>query len=346
MLFAIFSSFCLQSNIVSFILQVLSFRREGEETMEKTCIGIDIGGTSVKLGLFTESGELLYKWEVPTRTEDGGKFILPDVAASIKAVLEERGIDRNDIAGAGMGVPGPVMPDGYVEVCVNLGWRDLNPQKELSRLLDGLFVVSGNDANVAALGEMWQGGGKGFTDIVMVTLGTGVGGGVIIGEKIIAGKHGLGGEIGHIHVRDEEWEHCNCGGVGCVEQIASATGIAREARRKMAASSNPSSMRRYGEAITAKDVLDEAKAGDEMALEVVELVGRYLGLMMAQVAMTVDPEMFVIGGGVSRAGQFLLDRIEKYYDHYSPISKNKGKVGLAKLGNDAGIYGAARLVLG
>ena len=346
MLFAIFSSFCLQSNIVSFILQVLSFRREGEETMEKTCIGIDIGGTSVKLGLLTESGELLYKWEVPTRTEDGGKFILPDVAASIKAVLEERGIDRNDIAGAGMGVPGPVMPDGYVEVCVNLGWRDLNPQKELSRLLDGLFVVSGNDANVAALGEMWQGGGKGYTDIVMVTLGTGVGGGVIIGEKIIAGKHGLGGEIGHIHVRDEEWEHCNCGGVGCVEQIASATGIAREARRKMAASSNPSSMRRYGEAITAKDVLDEAKAGDEMALEVVELVGRYLGLMMAQVAMTVDPEMFVIGGGVSRAGQFLLDRIEKYYDHYSPISKNKGKVGLAKLGNDAGIYGAARLVLG
>jgi glucokinase len=346
MLFAIFSSFCLQSNIVSFILQVLSFRREGEETMEKTCIGIDIGGTSVKLGLFTASGELLYKWEVPTRTEDGGKFILPDVAASIKAVLEERGIDRNDIAGAGMGVPGPVMPDGYVEVCVNLGWRDLNPQKELSRLLDGLFVVSGNDANVAALGEMWQGGGKGYTDIVMVTLGTGVGGGVIIGEKIIAGKHGLGGEIGHIHVRDEEWEHCNCGGVGCVEQIASATGIAREARRKMAASSNPSSMRRYGEAITAKDVLDEAKAGDEMALEVVELVGRYLGLMMAQVAMTVDPEMFVIGGGVSRAGQFLLDRIEKYYDHYSPISKNKGKVGLAKLGNDAGIYGAARLVLG
>ena len=327
-------------------VRLLLFRRKGEETMEKICIGIDVGGTSVKLGLFTRAGELLYKWEVPTRTEEGGKFILPDVAASIKTVLEEKGIDRNDIAGAGMGVPGPVMPDGYVEVCVNLGWRDLNPQQELSRLLDGLFVVSGNDANVAALGEMWQGGGKGYTDIVMVTLGTGVGGGVIIGEKIVAGKHGLGGEIGHIHVRDQEWERCNCGGVGCVEQIASATGIAREARRKMAGSSAPSSMRRYGDEITAKDVLDEAKAGDEMALDVVELVGHYLGLMMAQVAMTVDPEMFVIGGGVSRAGQFLLDRIEKYYDHYSPISKNNGKLGLAKLGNDAGIYGAARLVLG
>ncbi len=314
--------------------------------MEKKCIGVDIGGTSVKLGLFTAAGELLDKWEVPTRKEEGGKYILPDVAASIKAMLADKGIDKNDIAGAGMGVPGPVLPDGYVEVCVNLGWRDLNPQKELSALLDGIPVVSGNDANVAALGEMWQGGGKGYTDIVMVTLGTGVGGGVIIGEKIIAGKHGLGGEIGHIHVRDEEWEHCNCGGVGCVEQVASATGIAREAKRKMAASDAPSSMRRYGEGITAKDVLDEAKAGDEMALEVVEIVGRYLGLMMAQIAMTIDPEMFVIGGGVSKAGQFLLDRIEKYYEHYSPISKNKGRIGLAKLGNDAGIYGAARLVLG
>lgn len=314
--------------------------------MEKKCIGIDIGGTTVKLGLFTVEGELLDKWEVPTRKEEGGKYVLADVAASIKEVLAEKKIDTKDVAGAGMGVPGPVMPDGYVEVCVNLGWRNLNPQQELSRMLDGMPVKSGNDANVAALGEMWQGGGKGYTDIVMVTLGTGVGGGVIIDEKIIAGKHGLGGEIGHIHVRDEEWEHCNCGGVGCVEQIASATGIAREARRKMAGSDAPSSMRRYGDAITAKDVMDEAKAGDAMALEVAETVGRYLGLMLAQVAMTVDPEMFVIGGGVSRAGEFLIERIEKYYDHYSPISQNKGKVGLAKLGNDAGIYGAARLVLG
>lgn len=313
--------------------------------MEKKCIGIDIGGTTVKLGLFTAKGQLLDKWEVPTRKEEGGKNILPDVAASIQKVLAEKNIDPKEIAGAGMGVPGPVLPDGYVEVCVNLGWRDLNPQKVLSSLLGGMPVKSGNDANVAALGEMWQGGGKGYTDIVMVTLGTGVGGGVIIDEKIIAGKHGLGGEIGHIHVRDEEWEHCNCGGVGCVEQIASATGIAREARRKMAASEAPSSMRKYGDEITAKDVMDEAKAGDAMALEVAETVGRYLGLMLAQVAMTVDPEMFVIGGGVSRAGQFLIDRIEKYYDHYSPISQNKGKIGLAELGNDAGIYGAARLVL-
>ena len=313
--------------------------------MSKKCIGVDVGGTSVKLGLFELDGTLVDKWEVPTRKEEGGKYILGDVAASIRRVLGEKNIDLEDVAGAGLGVPGPVMPDGYVEVCVNLGWRDMNPQRELSALLDGLPVKSGNDANVAALGEMWQGGGKGYTDIVMVTLGTGVGGGVIIDEKIVAGKHGLGGEIGHIHVRDEETEHCNCGGVGCVEQIASATGIAREARRRMAASDVPSAMRKYGDSITAKDVLDEARAGDAMALEVVELVGRYLGVMLAQVAMTVDPEIFVIGGGVSRAGQFLIDVIWKYYDHYSPISQNKGKIGLATLGNDAGIYGAARLML-
>ena len=254
-------------------------------------------------------------------------------------------IAKEDVAGAGMGVPGPVMPDGYVEVCVNLGWKDMNPQQELERLLGGIPVRSGNDANVAALGEMWQGGGKGYSDIVMVTLGTGVGGGVIIDEKIIAGKHGLGGEIGHIHVRDGEKEHCNCGGVGCLEQVASATGIAREARRTMAALDGPSDMRTFGEAITAKDVLDCAKAGDAMANMVMETVGRYLGIALAQVALTVDPEAFVIGGGVSKAGQFLIDVIERYYQQYTTISSKKALLALAKLGNDAGIYGAARLVL-
>lgn len=313
--------------------------------MSKICIGVDIGGTSVKLGLFTTEGELLFKWEVPTRREDGGAHILEDVAASIREVLREREIALEMVVGVGMGVPGPVLPDGYVEVCVNLGWRDVNPQKVLSELLDGAFVRSGNDANVAALGEMWQGGGKGFRDIIMVTLGTGVGGGVILNEKIVAGRHGLAGEIGHIHVRDDEKELCNCGGAGCVEQVASATGIAREARRAMAASDAPSTMRQYGDAIDAKNVLDEAKAGDRMALEVVDTVSRYLGLMLGQLAMTVDPEMFVIGGGVSKAGQFLIDKIETYYQYYTPISKNKATIGLAKLGNDAGIYGAARLVL-
>lgn len=313
--------------------------------MEKKCIGIDVGGTSVKIGLFETSGELLDKWEVKTRKEEQGKFILEDAAASIKEKLAAKGIAMTDIAGAGVGIPGPILPNGYVEVCVNLGWRDRNPVEELKALL-GVPVRGGNDANVAALGEMWQGGGKGYTDIVMVTLGTGVGGGVIIDEKIIAGKHGLAGEIGHIHIRDDETERCNCGGVGCVEQIASATGIAREARRKMAASSKPSAMRKFGDDVTAKDVLDAAKAGDELALEVMEIVGHYLGLTLAQVALTVDPEIFVIGGGVSKAGRYLLDLVERHYAKFMVISDNRGVIGLAKLGNDAGIYGAARLVLG
>ncbi len=314
--------------------------------MEKKCIGIDIGGTTVKIGIFETDGSLLEKWEVPTRKEEQGKYILPDVAASILEKLSQMGIQKEDVAGAGMGVPGPVLPDGYVEVCVNLGWRDMNPQEELGRLLGGIPVSSGNDANVAALGEMWQGGGKGYRDIVMVTLGTGVGGGVIINESIVAGRHGLGGEIGHIHVRDEEKEHCNCGGMGCLEQVASATGIAREARRTMAKEERPSAMRKFGDQITAKDVLDCAKAGDAMALEVMETVGRFLGLALSQIALTVDPEAFVIGGGVSKAGQFLIDIIEKYYKRYTAISQNTGILTLAKLGNDAGIYGAARLMLG
>ena len=281
--------------------------------MEKKCIGIDVGGTTVKIGIFGIDGSLLEKWEVPTRKEENGKYILSDVAASIQEKLREQNISIEDVEGAGIGVPGPVMPDGYVEVCVNLGWRDKNPQEELQKLL-GVPVFSGNDANVAALGEMWQGGGKGYKDIVMVTLGTGVGGGVILNEKIISGKHGLGGEIGHIHVRDEEKEYCNCGGQGCLEQVASATGIAREARRVLAARKEESSMRAFGDEITAKDVLDCAKAGDELAGAVMETVSRYLGLVLAQVALTIDPEAFVIGGGVSKAGPFLLEGIQKYYD--------------------------------
>ncbi len=311
----------------------------------KKCIGIDVGGTTVKLGLFETDGTLLFKWEIPTRKEENGRYILEDVAASIRSVLLEKQVHLTDVVGAGLGIPGPVMPDGYVEVCVNLGWKNVNPQKELSKMLDDMLVLSGNDANVAALGEMWRGGGMGFTDIVMVTLGTGVGGGIIIDEKIVSGKHGLGGEIGHIHVRDEEWEHCNCGGVGCLEQIASATGIVREARRCMEREKTPSVLREIPN-LEAKDVLDAAKNKDELALSVVETVGRYLGVALAGLAMTVDPQMFVIGGGVSKAGQFLTDIIDKYYQHYSPISQNKGVIGLAKLGNDAGIYGAARLVLG
>ena len=313
--------------------------------MEKKCIGVDVGGTTVKVGLFESTGELLRKWEVPTRKEENGKYILSDVAASVREVLKEENISLDDVIGAGIGVPGPVKKDGYVEVCVNLGWKDRYPARELSDLLDGLPAQCGNDANVAALGEMWKGGGEGYSDIVMITLGTGVGGGIILNEKILTGKHGLAGEIGHIFSKADETEKCNCGSVGCLEQVASATGIVRTAKRAMAASEQPSRLREAGDGVTAKDVLDAAKEGDALAVEVMETVGHHLGIALSQTALLVDPDIFVIGGGVSKAGQFLIDIIEKHYKAHVNISDDMPIIGLAKLGNDAGIYGAARMVL-
>ena len=311
--------------------------------MSQKCIGIDIGGTTVKIGVFTTEGTLLEKWEVPTRTEENGKYILSDIAASIKEKIAEWNMPQSEFVGAGIGLPGPVEADGHIPFCVNLGWKEGNPQEELSALL-GMPVKSGNDANVAALGEMWQGGGRGYKNLVMVTLGTGVGGGIILDEKIWPGVKGVAGEIGHMHVMEEEKEQCNCGGYGCLEQAASATGIVRVAKRMLAAEDQASVLREI-EGFTAKDVLDAAKAGDELAVASVHKSMYYLGWVMASVTMVVDPQAYIIGGGVSRAGKFLTDIIQKYHDALSPMSTKKAKVVLAELGNDAGIYGAAKLVL-
>lgn len=319
--------------------------REESYIMSKFCIGVDIGGTTVKCGIFDVSGELLEKWEVPTRKEKAGVNILPDVAKSIHEHIKAQGIRHDDIKGIGMGVPGPVDPNGYVPVCVNLGWRDIYPAREMSKLCDGLPCKVGNDANVAALGEMWMGGGKGHSSIVAVTLGTGVGGGVIIDGKIVTGAHGLGGEIGHMHVREEEQEFCNCGGKGCLEQVASATGIAREARRNLIRSSEPSEMRQFGEEITAKNVCDCAKNGDALAIRTMETCCRYLGWALASVAYVADPECFVIGGGVSKAGAYLINLTKVYFARFTPLSSRKPKILAATLGNDAGIYGCARMVI-
>lgn len=312
--------------------------------MKKYCFGIDVGGTTVKMGLFTTEGELLDKWEIPTRKEDGGAYILNDVAASVEAKLAEKNIEKEDVAGAGIGVPGPTLDTGYVSICVNLGWKDKNPANELSELLS-IPVKAGNDANVAALGEMWKGGGEGYLDVVLLTLGTGVGGGIIINGEIAPSHRGVGGELGHITVNPDEEATCNCGNHGCLEQYASATGVVRIAKKLLAASKEESSLRTL-ETVTAKDVFDAAKAGDHLAVEAVEVLGQYLGLVVANVALTVDPDVFVIGGGVSKAGQVLIDVIIKYYHKFAKIiGDNKAKVVLAKLGNDAGIYGAARMVL-
>lgn len=316
---------------------------------KKYCIGIDIGGTTVKMGIFTVDGRLLEKWEIPTRHEDAGSHILEDVSDSLKKKLTDGEYAWQDVAGVGLDVPGPVQPDGYVSVCVNLGWMDLYPAHELSRLLGGgINCYVGNDANVAALGEMWQGGGKGHKNLMLVTLGTGVGGGVVVDGKIVTGAHGVGGEFGHIHLRQEDTDTCNCGGHGCLEQTASATGIVREAKHVLASNGEPSSMRAFGDALTAKDVCDSAKAGDPLALKVMNTCCYYLGWGLSIVSYITDPEVIVIGGGVSKTGQWLCDMIQSYVNPLTPLlaDDQKAKVVLAELGNDAGIYGSARLVLG
>lgn len=311
--------------------------------MKQYCFGIDIGGTTVKMGLFDTEGNVLEKWEIKTRTENKGINILPDVAQAVKAKIEEKGLKRDQLVGIGAGVPAPVRENGVLYTTANLGWGYVEIEKDLSDLT-GLPVKAGNDANVAALGEMWKGGAKGSHNVVMVTLGTGVGGGIIVNGKIIAGTHGSGGEIGHIHVEDSETARCGCGNHGCLEQFASATGIVRMANRLLEETDTPSVLRE-GE-VSAKTVFDAVKAGDALAVQVAELFGKYLGSVLASIASTVDPEVFVIGGGVSKAGQVVIDYIKKRYEAVVFGECKDTAFALAELGNDAGIYGAAKLILG
>ena len=305
--------------------------------------GIDVGGTSVKLGLFDETGELLKKWEIPTDLRDSGSHILPQIAESIAACAREFGLSAAQLLGVGIGVPGPVADDGTVNRCVNLGWGVFNLHEALSRLT-GLPVKAGNDANVAALGEYWRGGGAGCSSMVLATLGTGVGGGIILGGRILGGAHGVGGEIGHIVLNKDETEPCGCGKYGCAEQYASATGIVRTARRQLAASDTPSALRGI-EQLTCKDIFDCAAQGDELAQQVLEFTYDCLGEFLADVCCVCDPELIVIGGGVSKAGQVLLDGIARHFPRYMFHACKDTRFALAKLGNDAGIYGSFRLAL-
>lgn len=311
--------------------------------MKRYGFGVDIGGTTCKLGLFETTGALLDKWEIPTNTANEGASILDDVAASVEAKMKEKGIDKSDVAGVGVGVPGPVDNAGVVHKCVNLGWGQFNVEEALSEKC-GMKVKAGNDANVAALGEMWQGGGKGHSNVVMITLGTGVGGGIIIDGKVVAGSHGAGGEIGHIMMDENETDACGCGKKGCLEQYASATGIVRMTKKLLEADDRASSLRQFAD-VTAKDIFDEAKAGDVLALEAVDALGKMLGTAMANIACVADPEVFVIGGGVSRAGDILTDVIKKYFTERAFHACRSTEIALASLGNDAGMYGCVQMLL-
>lgn len=313
--------------------------------MSKYVFGVDVGGTTVKMGWFDIEGNLLDKWEIPTRTENGGEKILPDIAESIHAKMKEKKVEKEDVAGVGLGAPGPIDASGTVYGAVNLGWGTFSISDKLSGLL-GVEVKAGNDANVAALGEMWKGGGKGCRNIVAVTLGTGVGGGIIVNGEILTGANGAGGEIGHIHVEDEETEVCGCGNTGCLEEYASATGVVRLAKRALQATNEPSVLReRPEDKISAKAVFDAVKEGDALAVKIAEQFGEYLGKGLAVIACVVNPEMFVIGGGVSKAGEILFDYIRPHFEKTVFKGCKNVKFALATLGNDAGIFGAAKLVL-
>lgn len=308
----------------------------------KYCYGVDVGGTTIKMGLFDETGVILEKWEIMTHTEEEGKAILPDIAASVLAKAKEHGLLNTDILGIGVGVPAPVTEDGVVNGSANLGWNYKEVKRELEELT-GIRTYVGNDANVAALGEMWKGGGIGQKNMVMITLGTGVGGGVIIDGKMLTGGHGAGGEIGHICVNYEETESCGCGNYGCLEQYASATGIVRLARKKLKQESRDTMLNQ--EHITAKDVFDAVKAGDAVAIEIAEEFGKYLGYGLVNVATVTDPAVFVIGGGVSKAGEILFPYIQKPFRERAFFANKDVKFTLATLGNDAGICGSAKMVL-
>ena len=315
--------------------------------MKEYAFGIDLGGTTAKIGLFTTSGALLEKWEVATDTSNAGEHILENLAAAILGKMNEQGIQPEQVEGVGIGVPGPVLDSSIVPiVCANLGgWGERNVSAQLSGLLNGLKVLVGNDANVAALGEIWMGAAKGAKNAVMVTLGTGVGGGVVVNGKVIDGVHGAGGEIGHITVNRHETATCGCGKHGCLEQYSSATGVVRCMKKLLDENPDTPCVLR-GTEFAAEDVFDAARNGDALAAREVDEMSDTLGMALANIASTVDPEAFLVGGGVARAGDVLFAPLNKHFQEYAFKSCRETPIKQASLGNDAGIYGAVRLIVG
>ncbi|WP_129688445.1 ROK family glucokinase [Gottfriedia acidiceleris] len=313
----------------------------------KMIVGVDLGGTSIKLALLTNNGEFIDKWEVPTDKSDSGKHIPKTITIAIEEKLKQMDKTKEDIAGIGIGAPGSVrLEDGLIFAAVNLGWVNY-PLKEILEKESGIPVIVDNDANIAAVGEMWKGAGNGAKDVVMVTLGTGVGGGVIVNGDVAHGISGSAGEIGHITVQLENGVLCNCGKTGCLETISSATGIARIANEKLQITTKETVLKEMSNdsPITAKDVFEAYSNGDEVAEEIVNHVMRYLALVLAGVGNTLNPENIIIGGGVSNAGELLLKPLKKYFDEFAFTTvRDSTKLSIAKLGNDAGAIGAAYLV--
>lgn len=314
-------------------------------------IGIDLGGTAIKLAFVTEQGEIAYKVEEATPVSEDGDHTLLQMNHMIEKGLNALQLDRQDMKGIGIGAPAFLdLERGFVYSAVNLGWKDF-PLKDRLEEITKMPVIVDNDANVAALGEMWQGAGQGATNLLCITLGTGVGGGVIIQGQIYHGARGTSGEIGHYTSIVDGGYPCNCGKTGCLETVASATGIVRlalEALDQEQGLGKPSTLARYlaeKGRIEAKDVVICAQEGDLLSLQILEQVGHYLGIALGNYAIVMNPEKIVIGGGVSKAGEVLFKRIRNYYDKYAlPNFTGNIEIVPATLGNDAGVIGAAWLV--
>lgn len=318
--------------------------------MSKKIIGIDLGGTSVKFAILTQEGEVQEKWSIKTNILDEGSHIVDDMIESINHRLRLLGLGAEDFIGIGMGSPGVVDREkGTVIGAYNLNWKTLQPVKEKIEKATGISFFIDNDANVAALGERWKGAGENQPDVVFMTLGTGVGGGIVAEGKLVHGVAGAAGELGHITVDFDQPILCTCGKKGCLETVASATGIVNLTRRYADEYAGDAELKQLidnGEDVNAKIVFDLAKAGDELALIVYRNFARYLGIACANIGSILNPSTIVIGGGVSAAGEFLLDGVRKFYEENSfPQVRTSTKLALATLGNDAGVIGAASLVL-
>lgn len=307
--------------------------------MREYLFGVDVGGTSIKIGKFDQTGELLEKWSIKTNKENHGESILKDITNAIK-----KNTPLKNVKGIGVGVPGPVTHDIVIS-CVNLGWQRKNIKQELHALLndDEIIVRAGNDATLAAAGELYKGVAKGYKTVAMFTLGTGVGGGIILEDELVEGVNGVAGELGHTIVDFEHNYHCNCGKRGCLETVASATGIVKLAKENLEKSTVRSPLRRY-QNFSAKKVFDFAKQGDYISKKTIDESMKYLAFAMANITLSINPEMIIIGGGVSHAGDIIIKSVEKYYyDMVKPFISHTS-FAIASLGNDAGIYGCCYLV--
>lgn len=316
--------------------------------MSKKLLGIDLGGTTIKFGILTLEGEVQEKWAIETNTLENGRHIVSDIVESLKHRLSLYGLTKDDFLGIGMGPPGAVdRTSKTVTGAFNLNWADTQEVGSVIEKEVGIPFFIDNDANVAALGERWVGAGANNPDVVFVTLGTGVGGGVIADGNLIHGVAGAGGEIGHMIVDPENGFMCTCGNKGCLETVASATGVVRVARQLAEQYEGSSAIKAAidnGDTVTSKDIFIAAEDGDKFANSVVERVSRYLGLAAANISNILNPDSVVIGGGVSAAGEFLRSRVEKYFVTFAfPQVKKSTKIKIAELGNDAGIIGAASL---